>query len=334
MIQLKYSKDSFFELRPEDTVMVNDVLYIVEKTTRGGMGFVVLLRMGPSARQTMTALGMSLALKAVLPGSSDEGGEEMFKRELAVWAGFRHRNLVRLLDIFDGGDAGWVAAMDWHHGSLADYLKSRGKLSLKESTRIMLHLIEGLDYAYCESQVLHLDLKPANVLYGIDIDSVFTAVDLTDAPALKYRFMISDWGIASVKKATFAALLSSGNLDMQTLNNIGTTAYMAPERFIPGTSSSLASDVFSLGLMYYEMLTGQLPWAGGADPRRSITSGEYHADAARTLVFNKVAKPISLLILAMMAFDPADRPDSYKLLRRNIVKSYRKSSIWWAKIIN
>ena len=96
MTSLTHSRPSFFELCPKDRVLVGDMHYIVERQARGGMGCVYLLWLAPETPGgKIGALGLKLALKAILPESADADGRSLFKRELTVWAGFRHRNQER-----------------------------------------------------------------------------------------------------------------------------------------------------------------------------------------------------------------------------------------------
>jgi len=245
MIRLFHKRNSFFDLLPNDSLLIGDRPYVVEKVARGGMGFVLLLTLDHAkAPERLSALGLKVALKGVLPSVADPEGIALFKRELTIWSAFRHFNVVWLLEIVDGGDAGWLAAMDWCPGSLRDLLKEARRFSYADSAHVMCHLIDGLAYAYEKDRVLHLDLKPENVLYHLNVRS------LTDADAIssleQYRFMVSDWGIASVKQTKLNAIAGQSLTDeatQRTFNNIGTVLYMAPERFSAGFRSSVASDV-------------------------------------------------------------------------------------------
>lgn len=225
--------------------MVGDMPYTVKKSAGGGMGFVLLLwKNHDKAPLRPSAHGIKLALKTVLPDAVDEEGVALFKRELTVWSAFRHPNIVWLNEILDGGRDGWIAAMDWCIGSLRDILNERKQLPLKEATDILGDVLDGLSYAYDQDQVLHLDLKPENVLYNLDLGRA--ARDTRDALHTS-RFMVSDWGIASIKQPrlnSIAGMPPSSQAAMRTFNNMGTLLYMAPERFCQGFRSSIASDVF------------------------------------------------------------------------------------------
>ena len=337
MTPIIHTRSSFFDLQPQDKVMVGYMPYIVDRAARGGMGCVFLLWLdSKNAPERMSALGLKLALKAVLPEAADQEGIALFKRELTVWSGFRHPNIIWLLEIVDGGDAGWVAAMDWCIGSLRDLLNERHAFSLKDSTDIISQLLDGLAYAYEQDQVLHLDLKPENVLYHLDVVLMHDSKEAEDS-LRKYQFMLSDWGIASIKQPrlnAIAGLPPTTEAAQRTFNNMGTILYMAPERFKRGFSSSVASDIFSLGMIYLEMLTGRLPFRTGLHPVESLLSQHYLRDAATLLRSANIPKPISSVILSMIAFSPPDRPKNYSTLRSQIVRGWRKANGLLSPIFN
>jgi serine/threonine-protein kinase len=106
---------------------------------------------------------------------------------------------------------------------------------------------------------------------------------------------------------------------------MGTLKYMAPERFQQGFSSSIASDVFSLGMIYLEMLTGYLPFQKDTDPVLSLRSGQYLKSANALLNNAKVPKSICEIIRLLIAFRAQDRPSNYNVLRDHLIRAYRKS---------
>ena len=338
MTSLIHSRQSFFDLQPKDKVVVGGLTYIVNAQARGGMGCIYLLWLdSESPAQNIGALGLRLALKAILPDSADADGIALFKRELTVWSGFRHRNIVWLLEIVDGGDAGWVAAMDWCIGSLRDLQKERGALSIKDSSNIIGAIIDGLAYAYEQDKVLHLDLKPENILYHLDFGRLTKDRNPDSKSISLYRFMVSDWGIASIKQPklnSIAGMPPSAVAVQRTFNNMGTLLYMAPERFKQGFSSSVASDVFSLGMIYLELIVGTLPFRQGIHPVESLVSGQYLKDAQALMQTRRVPSPIAKTILNMIAYSPNNRPRDYTTLKSMIVRAWRKSNGFFSKFLN
>lgn len=335
MTRLKHRRRSIADSQAGDAVMIGATRYLVEKTTRGGMGFIVLLSLDPldTSERTQTH-GIRVALKSILPATVEAQSMALFKRELTVWAGFRHPNIVWLNEILDGGEDGWVAAMDWCLGSLRDILGERQRLPLKDATVIVADVLDGLAFAYESNQVLHLDVKPENILYNFDPSRAdTTSLD----PIHSSRFMASDWGIASIKQeklnAVAAGTLEFASSTHQTFNNLGTLLYMAPERFCPGFRSSIASDIFSLGMIYAEMLTGDLPFRPGVHPIKSLRDGQYFTDMGALLARASVAKAVRGVILSMVAQNVCDRPRDYSVLRSSIINAYRHSNSWLFRLL-
>lgn len=310
--------------------MIGDMPYIVEGAARGGMGFVFLLwKDTQNAPARMSALGLKVALKAILPDAADAEGIALFKRELTVWSGLRHFNIVWLLEIVDAGDAGWVAAMDWCSGSLRDLMTERGPFPLRDATKILVGLIDGLSYAYKQDRVHHLDLKPENVLYHLDFNRLMEKDQPDEASLEKFRFMLADWGIASIKQPKLNAIAGmppSADAALRTFNNMGTLIYMAPERFLSGYTSSTASDVFSLGIMYLEMITGERPFRNGMHPVEALVSGRYLKDASTIMKQASIPMSVGQLILDMIAFSPQNRPSDYSALGHKLLRSWKKAN--------
>ena len=276
----------------------------------------------------MSALGLKVALKAILPEAADAEGIALFKRELTVWAGLRHPNIVSLVEIVDGGDAGWVAAMHWCPGSLRDVMTQRGKLPLQDATMILANLIDGLAHAYRQDKVHHLDMKPENVLYHMDLIRLMEKKKIENDSLDNFRFMVADWGIASIKQPKLNAIAGmppSSESALRTFNNMGTLVYMAPERFLRGYTSSSRSDIFSLGMMYLEMLTGKHPFQSGVNPVETLLSGRYIIDATSLLKQSGTPMSIGQLILEMIAFSPQNRPSDYSILGQRLLRASKKS---------
>jgi serine/threonine protein kinase len=288
------------------------------------MGCVCLLWLDSNnAPKRISALGLKVALKAIRPDAISVQEIALFRRELTVWSGFRHYNILWLLEIIDGGNAGWLAAMDWCFGSLRDLQTNKGKFSLDESSYILKSIVNGLYYAFKKDQVLHLDLKPENILYHLDFSKVEQAEEVKNITEdLKImRFMVSDWGIASIKQMALnriAGSAPSSHEAVKTFNNLGTLLYMAPERFQAGYSSSVQSDIFSLGMIFCELLTGRLPFQRNIHPVLSLISGAYLSEIKTALGLISVPKNVKKLILSMVEFNPRNRIGDYQTIMRNL----------------
>jgi hypothetical protein len=113
---------------------------------------------------------------------------------------------------------------------------------------------------------------------------------------------------------------------LDTFNNMGTLLYMAPERFVKGNRSSLASDTFSLGLIYLEMLVGRLPYSFRIEPIEELLSGSYFANAQLLLRQEAVPESIQAIILRCVAREADKRPRSYAELREDVVSAYGGAS--------
>jgi serine/threonine protein kinase len=133
----------------------------------------------------------------------------------------------------------------------------------------------------------------------------------------QWRFMVSDWGLASIKQQKLnavAGLPLGYEVCERTFNNMGTIYYMAPERFIQGYRSSLASDMFSLGMIYLEMLIGRLPLSCSPRPVEELLSLAYYQHSEAMLRETSLATSVRQLILSMVCPDPRSRPSSYQQL--------------------
>ncbi|MGB5052285.1 MAG: serine/threonine-protein kinase, partial [Caldilineaceae bacterium] len=185
-------------------------------------------------------LDRPVAIKLILPRLAvDAQFEERFRREARLVASLRHPHIVQVYDYLVDED-GPVMVMEYlPGGSLKerlDDLRGRGqRLPLSEAARITDALASALDYAHRQAAV-HRDVKPANVLF-----------DKEGAPVL------ADFGIARILDDD-SGLTQPGTI-------IGTPAYLSPEQ-AAGEVVGPASDLYSLGVMLYEMVTGAPPFQG------------------------------------------------------------------------
>ena len=204
---------------------------ILDEIGRGAMGVVYL------AKDPL--IGRLVALKTFRLGSALAGRElEMFRarfiREAQSAGILSHPNIVTIHDVVERSDEGATfIAMEYVRGTDLKERLAAGRLELEEAVHIVSEVAKGLEYAHSKG-VVHRDVKPANIL-------------ITQERLVK----LTDFGIARLETSNLT-------LDGQLL---GTPNYMAPEQ-IQGQATDLRADVFSLGVVLYEMLTGEKPFKG------------------------------------------------------------------------
>lgn len=200
---------------------------VLEPIGRGGMGAVY--------KAFDPALNRLVALK-VLPAEflHDPSFAERFQREIRIWASLEHPSVVPVYMAGIEKGQPFLSMKFVAGGTLAERLKT-GPLALERAFSILADVAVALDYAHAQG-IVHRDVKPANVLLGAD-----------------GRAYLSDFGIADI--------VSADRPETQPRGMVGTPRYMAPEQ-ARGQTPDQRADVYSLGCMAYEMLTGAPPFAG------------------------------------------------------------------------
>jgi serine/threonine-protein kinase len=213
-----------------EPTVINNRYQLVRRIGRGGMAEVHL------AHDLL--LDRDVALKILFPEHAvDPNFVERFRREAQAVAGLNHPNIV---SVYDWGQTGntYFMAMEYVEGrTLADLIRRHGKIEPRNAAGAAISIAEALAYAH-RNNVVHRDIKPANILIG-------------NNSAVK----VVDFGIARALDAGHEEGLTQDGAVM------GTATYFSPEQ-AKGEGLDLRSDLYSLGIVLYEMLSGEPPFSG------------------------------------------------------------------------
>ncbi len=186
--------------------------------------------------------------------SNDKSFIAKFSKEAQAAAGLAHPNVVSVYDV--GEDNGiYYIVMELIQGiTLKDYITRKGKLTVREATSIAIQVSLGLEAAH-KSDIIHRDVKPQNIIISTD-----------------GKVKLSDFGIA---RAASSNTISS--------NVMGSVHYSSPEQ-VRGGYSDTKSDIYSLGITMYEMVTGKVPFDGDTTVAIAIKHLQEEMESPRTLV--------------------------------------------------
>ena len=250
--------------------------HIEKKLGEGGMAIVYRARNAlvdrPVAVKVMNAhLTRDKALK------------ERFRREAKNAAALAHPNIIEIYDYGETDDGTNYLVMELLEGTSLDALVEQGPMPIPVAAQIGLQIARGLARAH-DFQVIHRDLKPENV---------FIARTATGGPLAK----ILDFGIA--RSMHDSRLTNAGQI-------FGTPQYMAPER-ITSIDAGASADIYALGVMLFEMVTGQLPFQATDIPAFFIMHLQQQPPKPSSLV-PSIPRRLEELILKMLAKKPEERP--------------------------
>jgi serine/threonine protein kinase len=220
--------------------------------------------------------GAEVAVKMGRVAAAREDSALRFRHEARLAAMLSHRSIVRVFDLVEEDDGTLVLVMELLRGeTLERYLRRRGPSPIAEAIAIVLPILSALAHAH-ETGIVHRDVTPANVFLAIDPDGHVTP-------------KLLDFGIAKIPAAATRQTIEGRAL--------GTPAYMAPERIREQGEIDGRSDLFSVGVILYEMLTGVCPFAAGS------------AAASLAAVLEVVVDP-----------DPRIDPRTWLVVRRSLAK--------------
>ena len=211
------------------------------------LGFIGKGGMGAVYKARQPGLDRLVALKILPPAvANDPGFAERFNREARALARLSHPNIVVVYDFGKAGALHYLV-MEFVDGTNLREVEKAGRLSAEQALAIVPQICEALQFAHNEG-VVHRDIKPENLL----VDK-------------KGRVKITDFGIAKILDVSPGKAVLTGAKDV-----VGTPHYMAPEQIERPQTVDHRADIYSLGVVFYEMLTGELPLGKFAPPSKKV----------------------------------------------------------------
>ena len=259
--------------------------YIERILGKGAMGAVYLGRHKEKG---------NVAIKVIDPGKRDVTPimVQRFEREISLLKRFNHKNIVKFRDAGVHNGLRYYA-MEYVEGeTLEVVLAKKERLPVSAACQRIWQLCDALEEMHSEG-VVHRDLKPANVM--IDKNGVLKLTDL---------------GIAKDTSQVFNSKLTEAD------TTVGTVAYMAPEQ-LAGKDLSRRSDLYSMGIMFYQLLTGRLPFTGKTvyEYINQRQAGAFPRPAA---VNNKIPLELDELVVELMKQNPDERPRDARVVQQRI----------------
>jgi TolB-like protein len=239
---------------------------------------------------TERALQRRVVVKVLPPDLAAGVNVERFRREIQLAAGLQHPHIVPLLTAGDNGGLLWFTMPFIEGESLRAALATRGRLPARDVVRILHDVVDALAYAHARG-VVHRDIKPDNIL------------------ASGMHALVTDFGVA---KALSAAIPLHGGGTTAGMA-IGTPAYMAPEQLAADPAADHRVDLYAVGLLAYELLTGHSPFTSSS-PQATLAAQLTKVPEPPHRSFTDVPEGLSAIIMACLEKDAAKRPQNAETL--------------------
>jgi predicted Ser/Thr protein kinase len=291
--------DGFAELlqrsKPKPGDVVGGRYQLEEQLGAGAMGYVF--------RARNLAIGLQVAIKVLKPDLlANPDFRRRFQKEAEAVAAVNHPNVVRFLDLVVG-DPTFLVMEHVAGETLSAILKRELKLEVRRAVELGIRLCWGLDAAHAAG-VIHRDLKPSNVL-------VLRDRERGEQPKL------IDFGLAKTIATPEDKLTRTGQV-------VGTPHYMSPEQISSSSPVDGRSDVYALGCVLYELVTGKAPFVGSEDEMQILYRQMHEKPQAPSIANPEVTPALDQVILRALAKAPEDRYGGAAELARALVPTVEK----------
>lgn len=270
---------------------------VLEPIGKGGMGEVY--------KGFQTALQREVAIK-ILPEELAKNPEfrVRFEREAQMVAALKHPNIVSVFDFGEEQDKYYMVMELIDGQALSDHIREVGKLPLDEVRMLVTEIALALDYAHAAGLV-HRDVKPSNIMLqnGTQPPSFLGSThpgrenDFLHTPGYPYRAVLMDFGIAK---------MIGSNTSITKTGLMGTLDYIAPEQITSAKEIDGRADLYSLGIVVYQMLTGELPFSNESAARLIFAHLQQPPPDPCDMLPN-LPDEVGEAILKAMAKQPEDR---------------------------
>ncbi|HJR62604.1 MAG TPA: serine/threonine-protein kinase, partial [Gemmatimonadaceae bacterium] len=234
---------------------------------------------------TEKALARKVVIKVLPPELGAGVNVDRFRREIQLAAQLHHPHIVPLLSAGEHGHLLYYTMPFIEGSSLRSTLRREGKLSVRDVVRVLHDVVDALAYAHARG-IIHRDIKPDNIL------------------VLGAHALVTDFGVA---KALSAALPQVGTTTAGMA--IGTPAYMAPEQLAGDPAADHRLDIYAVGLLAYELLTGESPFTG-TSPQAIMAAQLTRLPEPLHQLRPDVPPELSAIIMRCLAKSPDERPQS------------------------
>lgn len=272
--------------------IISERYEVIKKIGKGAFGVVLLVK--------DNMVNEEIILKFLNPHmASDKTIIERFIHELRYSRKITHENIIRIYDFITFGKSYAISMEYFQSHSLSAEIKKRKTIDIPRNIKIIIDVCKGLSVAHA-AKVVHRDIKPANIL--VNSDNVVKIVD---------------FGLAAAAVQGDARMTKSGIL-------VGTPTYMAPEQ-VRGRAIDTRTDIYSLGVVLYELLTGKPPYKG-EDHMATLFKHVEGGAPPPSSINPKVSEFLDSVVMKAIHVDPVERYQKVDDLRRDLVMALAKEA--------